>query len=132
MKTNKKKYKINNWKSYNQSLINRGNINLWIDKDLENNWYSLKSNKIGRQEIYSDLAIEMILTLGKVFNQRLRQTTGLINSLFELMNLNLIVPNYSTLSRRAGKIKVKIKTIPKDNVNFIFLLIQMEKLEQEN
>jgi hypothetical protein len=119
MKTKKKKYKVKNWKNYTKSLINRGSINLWIDDNLENKWYSKKTNKPGRQEIYSDFAIETVLTLGKVFNQRLRQTTGLVKSLFKLMNINLPVPDYSTLSRRAGNIKINIYTIPKNTVNFI-------------
>jgi hypothetical protein len=119
MKTKKKKYRVNNWKKYNTSLINRGSINLWIDDDLEEKWYSKKSNKPGRQEIYSDFAIKTVLTLGKVFNQRLRQATGLVKSLFKQMNINLPVPDYSTLSRRAGKIKINIYTIPKGEVNFI-------------
>ena len=119
MKTKKKKYRVSNWKEYNQSLINRGNINLWIDDNIEEQWYSQRTNKPGRREIYSDFAIEMILTLGKIFNQRLRQTTGLVKSLFEQMNINLPVPDYSTLSRRAGNIKVNIPIITKDKVNFI-------------
>lgn len=119
MKTKKKKYRVSNWKEYNQSLINRGSINLWIDDNLENQWYSQKSNTPGRQEIYSDFAIETVLILGKVFNQRLRQTTGLVKSLFKQMNIDLPVPDYSTLSRRASKIKINIPVIPKGTVNFI-------------
>ena len=119
MKTKKKKYRVSNWKKYNKNLINRGSINLWIDDNLEEKWYSKKLNKPGRQEIYSDFAIETVLTLGKVFNQRLRQTTGLVKSLFKQMNINLPVPDYSTLSRRAGNIKINILVIPKGKVNFI-------------
>lgn len=119
MKTNKKKYKVKNWKNYNQSLINRGNITLWIDEKIENKWYALNSGNRGRNEIYSDFSIESVLTLGKIFNQRLRQTTGLVKSLFKLMNLNLIVPNYSTLSRRSGKIKISIPIMNKEKVNLI-------------
>ena len=119
MKTNKKKYRINNWKNYNQSLINRGNITLWLDKEIENKWYALNSKNKGRNEIYSDFSIETILTLGKVFNQRLRQMTGLASSLLKLMNIDLIVPNYSTLSRRSGKIKISIPITHKEKVNLI-------------
>lgn len=119
MKTNKKKYKIKNWKNYNQSLINRGSITLWLDEEIEDKWYALNSGNKGRNEIYSDFAIETILTLGKVFNQRLRQITGLTKSLLKLMNLNLIIPNYSTLSRRASKIKISIPVINKEKVNLV-------------
>lgn len=35
------------------------------------------------------------------------------------MNINLPIPDYSTLSRRAGNIKINIPIINKDTVNFI-------------
>jgi len=30
----KQRYKIRNWKEYNQALVNRGNITLWFDEAL--------------------------------------------------------------------------------------------------
>jgi IS5 family transposase len=41
-----------------------------------------------------------------VFHQLLRQTEGLVNSLLELMGLDLPVPDHTTLSRRAGTLAV--------------------------
>jgi hypothetical protein len=49
----------------------------------------------------SDLAIETTLILRTVFHQPLRQTEGLVGSLLELMELDLPVPDHSTLSRRS-------------------------------
>ena len=63
-------------------------------------WYSKPTGKRGAQFTYSDLAIETSLTLRLVFKQGLRQTEGLVEPLFELMNLDLKAPDHSTLSRR--------------------------------
>ena len=46
------------------------------------------------------------LQLGTIFNQRLRQTEGFGESIISLMDLNLIVPDYSTLSRRAATMHI--------------------------
>jgi len=40
-----------------------------------------------------------------VFGLALRQTQGFLRSLFGLMKLGLDVPDFSTLSRRSGKLK---------------------------
>ena len=50
--------------------------------------------------IYTDLAIETVLTLRLVFHQPLRQTEGFVSSVLALMGLDLPVPDHSTLSRR--------------------------------
>jgi hypothetical protein len=46
------------------------------------------------------MAISVCLTLGMVFKQPLRQTQGLFGSLARLMELDIPVPDFSTLSRR--------------------------------
>jgi hypothetical protein len=53
----------------------------------------------------SDLAIETALTLRCVFGLRLRQTEGLMRSVFNLMDIYILVPDHTTLSRRAQKWK---------------------------
>src|SRR3954468_3036736 len=51
--------------------------------------------------IYSDLAITTALTLKAVFRLALRQTEGLIGSVIRLLDLDLSVPDHTTLCRRA-------------------------------
>lgn len=34
----KQKYQVENWSSYNQSLVNRGNITLYISEDALKHW----------------------------------------------------------------------------------------------
>jgi hypothetical protein len=55
-----------------------------------------------RQPRYSDLAIELCLTLGMVFKQPLRQTQGFMRSIAALLGVEIAVPDFSTLSRRGN------------------------------
>ena len=43
-----------------------------------------------------------------LFGMALRQTTGFVESLLRLIDLNRAVPNFSTLSRRQKTLKVDI------------------------
>lgn len=117
----KKRYKVSNWSEYNQALKNRGRMDFWIEKDVLKKWYSNnRIKKRGAQKVYSDLSISLTLQLGKVFNQKLRQNQGLVESLFKLMKIDLDVPDYSTLSRRGEKVEVILpKDSTKDNLTFI-------------
>jgi len=103
---NKKKYKINNWPDYNKSLKQRGTMDVWINDDILDKWKALPLGKKGAQPIYSDLAIQTVLQIGKVFHQKLRQAEGLLENVFKLMNVGLPVPDYSTVSRRSAKLNV--------------------------
>lgn len=106
MTKNKKKYKIRNWSDYNESLKQRGTMEVWINDDVLDKWKALPSGRPGAQLIYSDLAIQIVLQIGKVFHQRLRQAEGLLENVFRLMNVKLSVPDYSTVSRRGANLNV--------------------------
>ncbi len=56
--------------------------------------------------MYSDVAIEVCLTLRSVFRLPLRQVQGFVRSLFRLMELELPTPDFSTLSRRSKGLKI--------------------------
>ena len=45
----------------------------------------------------------------------LRQTQGFIQSLLDLMQLELATPDYSTLSRRQGRLQVMLPKKPTDS-----------------
>jgi len=75
-------------------------------------WDAPRRKTRGGQARYSDLAIETALTLGCVFGMRLRQTEGLMNSVFDLMGLDIPVPDHTTLSRRAQKWKPPARRNP--------------------
>jgi len=115
----KKNRKIVNWSKYNKSLVMRGSLEIWIDKDTLDIWHTKPTGKRGAQEIYSDEAIEMVLIAGKIYHQRLRQTEGFVRSAFKLMGLQLEIPDYSTLSRRGKTLKVQLKILKKEKVIMI-------------
>jgi hypothetical protein len=67
-------------------------------------WRAAPRSTRGGQPSYSDLAIETGLMLRLAFHLPLRQTEGLMTSIFELLEVALSVPDHSTLSRRAMKL----------------------------
>lgn len=107
-KFNKAKYHLTNWPAYNEALKSRGKLTIWFTDDVIEKWYYKSSQKKspGRQKIYSNLAILTMRILGTIYGQRLRQTEGLVESIVTLMNLDLDVPDYSTLSRRMADVEI--------------------------
>jgi Transposase DDE domain len=71
-------------------------------------WEAAPTGKRGRQTDYSDGAIQTCLTMKVLFGMALRQTTGFVESLLHLIDLDWAVPNFSTLSRRQKTLKVNI------------------------
>ena len=69
-------------------------------------WRAQSRKTPGGQPHYSNLAIETALTLRAVFRLALRQSEGLIGSIMELLEIDLPVPDHSTLSRRACGVPV--------------------------
>jgi len=110
----KVKYQVLNWSTYNQALVNRGDITIYFSEDVIDEWYSDQPNQRGAQLIYSDLCIETHLMLKVVFKLAYRQTQGFAQSLLKLMDLpDLSVPSYSQICRRAATLDVASYRIPK-------------------
>jgi hypothetical protein len=59
----RKTYKIHNWRSHERSLINRGDLTIWLTKDVIQSWSIDLDQRIDRPNLYPDLAIETALTL---------------------------------------------------------------------
>src|SRR4051794_1699042 len=106
----KSTYRVRNWSQYNDALVNRGSLTLWVDRETLRAWRYHGPARRGAQFEYSDLAIECLLTLRAVYHLTLRATEGFARSLFEVMGVDLTVPDYSTLCRRATTVRV---TLPK-------------------
>ena len=108
-KKTKRKHKVTNWSEYNRSLVNRGNLHVWIDTNIAAQWNSKKTNKPGRPFTYSDTAILLFLRLRVLFKLPLRQTQGLLTWLLSEMGLSeLKIPDHSQVCRRAKKLKVSL------------------------
>ncbi|MGL5490591.1 MAG: transposase, partial [Shewanella sp.] len=84
-------------------MINRGSLTFWVDAEAMNNWFH---HGRGRSQLYTDQTICTVLMLKGIFNLTLRATQGLLDSLFELMNVPLCAPDYSCVSKRARTVTV--------------------------
>ena len=105
-------YRISNWSSYNQALVNRGNLTLWFDSEAIDAWNKIEpSGKRGRPNRYSAIAIETSLSLRAIFRLPLRATEGLVLSLIRMLNLPLQAPDYTTLCRRQRTLAVALPVI---------------------
>lgn len=99
-------YRTTNWSSYNKALVNRGNISIWFDPYTQ--WYAHSNGKQGRDQTYSDTAIQCCLMIKSLFRLSLRMVTGFVQSLIHLCGLNWTTPDFSTLCRRQKNIDIAI------------------------
>ena len=99
-------YKTKNWSHYNRALKQRGSLSIWFDAEMA--WEAKPSGHRGRQQAYSDAAIQACLTMKVLFGLPLRQTTGFVESLLEFIGLDWSVPDFSTLCRRQKTLPVAI------------------------
>jgi transposase len=105
---------IRNWSEYNAGLKHRGSLTFWIDEVILEAWYTpTLSGKPGASNDYTDLAIITFVTMKSVYHQAGRQTQGLLESLFALMEIDLDVPEHSTVSRRMGNLEITLPVVPK-------------------
>ena len=107
LKAKKAQYNITNWPEYNRSLINRGKLDLWIPNTVLENWYYQGENQQGAQYYYSDACMEMCQTVKIVFKLGYRQTQGFLESIFEMLQIELPVPSYSEMCKRLARLKIK-------------------------
>jgi hypothetical protein len=103
-------YRIRNWSEYNKALIQRGSINFWVDEEGLEKWRSSHhTGQAGRPEVYSDEAILVLLSLREVFKLNLRSLQGFAQSVFNCMGVDLPVPSYTQISRRAQSLYKVLK-----------------------
>lgn len=113
-RTTGKAYKVTNWKQYNESLVRRGDVTLWLDEDVVLGWeHENLASKVGRPFTYSDEAIRCLLSLREVFSLTYRQTEGFGRSLMNLMNADVAIPDFTSLQKRAAKMEVALNVTPK-------------------
>jgi len=100
----KSRYRIRNWPEYEAGLRRRGDLTIWLSEDAIKSWREPPSGKPGGQRIYANIAIEATLTLRMIFHLPLRQTEGFLRSLAKILDVDLPIPDHTTLSRRLKKL----------------------------
>ena len=106
-------YKVTNWREYNESLVRRGDITFWFSPQVIAAWEHGNAQwKVGRPFVYSDVAIEVLLTLRELFRLPYRQTEGLGRALAALMQADIAIPDFTSLQKRAAKLKITSRIDP--------------------
>ena len=80
---------MTNWPAYEAGLRQRGDLTLWLDEAALAGWNAPRRTTRGGQRLYSDAAIELVLTLRLVFHLALRQAEGFARSVLRLLDLDL-------------------------------------------
>jgi hypothetical protein len=88
----------------------RGSLTVWFTDEAIAAWKAAPRTTPGGQPHYSDLAMTTALTLRAVFHLALRQAEGLIGSVLQRLGVDLPVPDFSTLSRRAQRLELPAQT----------------------
>lgn len=133
-------YKTRNWPAYNEALKRRGSLTIWFDPEMS--WDATPTGKRGRQQTFSDAAIQTCLSMKVLFGMALRQIEpwerhwserpwrgGFVESLLRLVGLDWAVPDFSTLSRRQKTLAVNIPY--RGSEGPLHLLIDIEPWERQ-
>ena len=71
---------MTNWPAYEAGLRRRADLTFWLDEATLAGWQAPRRTTPGGQPRYSDLAIELVLTLRLVFHLALRQAEAFSGS----------------------------------------------------
>lgn len=92
-------FKVANWRLYEAELCRRSSVMLWA---MDRVWRARPRKTPGGQEHYSPAVIEMMLLLRRIFHLTLRDTESLMTSIMAFLDLDLPVPDHTTMSRRGA------------------------------
>jgi hypothetical protein len=83
---------------------------------------ALPSGMPGGQRIYANIAIEAALTIRMVFQLPLRQTEGFLHSLVDLLDVEIPIPDHTTLSRRLKTLgEIPCRAVPSHRPIHLFI-----------
>jgi hypothetical protein len=112
-------YRVKNWSEYDKALVQRGSIRFWMSGDFEKTWMYVGEKQRGSQFDYTDQAILVMLTVKEVFHLTNHGVEGFVRSLFEMLKIDLPVPDHSTLSKRGKDLKVKLPKKTNQSLNIV-------------
>ena len=112
-------YRVKNWSEYDKALVQRGSITFWMSDDFEKTWMHTGEKQRGSQFDYSDQSILVMLTVKEVFHLTNRGVEGFVRSIFQMMKINLPVPDHTTLSKRGKDLKMNLPKKANQKLNIV-------------
>ncbi len=112
-------YRVKNWSEYDKALVQRGSLTFWLSDDFEKTWRYAGEQQRGSQFDYSEQAILLMLTVKEIFHLTNRGVEGFMRSVFQLLNIDLPVPDHSTLSKRGKGLQVNLPKKPTQSLNLV-------------
>jgi len=114
------RHRVKNWSKYNRNLVQRGKLTFWVSTDSLKKWCAPRQKKEGHPFVYSDQAILTALVLKGVYQLPYRALQGLIASLFSLARIDLPIPCYTQICRRARSLKKGVRLSQKRPTDLVF------------
>ncbi len=108
----KTKDHVGNWPAYDRALLQRGDVTLWLAPEAIATWAAAGVGQRGGPRQYSDLAIATARTLRRIFPLPLRQTEGVLTSIFWMLDLDLSAPDHTPRSRRGQHLAPTVRRAP--------------------
>jgi len=71
-------YKTMNWPAYNEALKRRGSLTIWFDPEMS--WEAAPTGRRGRQQTYSDAAIQTCVSHFPLSDEDAPHTRALIDA----------------------------------------------------
>ncbi|GLO61104.1 hypothetical protein MACH09_16120 [Vibrio sp. MACH09] len=105
-----------------QSLLQVNAVTIWVKDDAIKCWnYSEQRRSRGRSFQFTDSAIITALTIKKILGLTLRELEGFLNTVFKLMDIPLISPSYSCISKRTRTAEVPYNVINQGLVDHVVI-----------
>jgi hypothetical protein len=115
-------HRVRNWPDYNAGLKQRGSLTFWIEPEILANWeVKEKTGLPGASCTYSNQAIVTMVSLKSVFGLPGRALCGFVESIFQLMQVDLSVPDHTTISRRLRYLEVTLPVVPTDGKRHVVI-----------
>lgn len=99
------RYRTTNCPLCNRVREHRGSMLILIDPEMQ--WIAEPLGKMGRRTVFSDVAIQLCLSVKVPFKLPLRQAVGMVRALLKLAGLDWPVPDYNTLCRHQKTLAVR-------------------------
>lgn len=103
--------------------MQRGSLTLWVSEEVLANWHPLPEGqrKRGGQRRYSDQAITCLLMLKAVYKLPYRQTIGFAQSILNLLQADVTVPDYTLLCKRSVDLPVDLSVSQSDEAKHVVI-----------